>query len=303
MIRLIFFGLFMMALIAGVYFYYESSPKYISPLKYVMDYSGFTDLQTVNRKKTQETNVTTRAGIMQIRKQLDDLAVVQNNVFDTIQDQQQRLKTAGKDASDVLLEAKKEGGVRNKDILQLEALASQIQDERRLSVARGEDLIALNDEITQKRRWISEQIDRTNIYTGTELGLLQKRSLMLRADAVDFLDKTNAYNQEMRDAMARIQGKLQVLDNRTYDNRAQVKMIKGRIQDMLNKEHEDMIKLESSHERSKDQMRDVQQNLAATQERLNDLQQHTKDLVEFERQKQEDQQSMIRQRIADHQNR
>jgi hypothetical protein len=299
MIQFFVFGLFIMALLAGVYSHFESSSsKSMNPLGFLFDKSGYTEMQTLNRKKAEEVNVTTSAGIMQIRRQIDDLALLQNNFVNTVKDQQQILNGAYKDASNVIIAAKKIG-VAGKDILQLEALASQIQDEQRLSVAHGQQLVVLNDQLTQNRKWIANQIDLANINTDVALHELQNRNVMLKAQTAQLFDKMYTYNQQMREAMDRMREKTQDLNNAAYENSDQEHAIKEHIRHMLDKEHEDMVRLSENEKKSKNQMKDAQQNLADAKYRLNVMQQHAKDLIEDEHQKQEDQLSMIKQRLAD----
>ena len=78
----------------------------------MMDKSGYNSEETFNSKRTQQLNMTMRNGLIQIRRQMDDMAQEQNKFLDTIQDQQQVLENTSKEASDIMLQA--QGNIREK---------------------------------------------------------------------------------------------------------------------------------------------------------------------------------------------
>ena len=239
---------------------FPNSPP-INPMGFVMDQSGYNSVETLNRKRIQQLSMTTRNGLIQIRKQMDDMAQAQNKFLDTIQYQQQVLENASKDASDIMLEAQGISGKNNNDILRLKDLTSQMQDEQRLLVAHGKDLIALNDQITQSRQWISDQIDLAKVNTETSLSTLQQHYDMLNHQASVFFHKVVRHDQEARDQMDKIQGQLSdLVNNAASDSALQQQNIKDRIRRMLAKEHEDMLKLADSEERNRDLLKDAQEN-------------------------------------------
>ena len=110
--QFILFALMVMVLFAGIFAYFVPSQKAKTPLGFMMDKSGYNSAETFNSKRTKELNITMRNGLIQIRKQMDDVARAQNKFLDTIQDQQKVLENASKDASDIMLQA--QGNIRKK---------------------------------------------------------------------------------------------------------------------------------------------------------------------------------------------
>lgn len=296
----IFFGLFIIALFAGAFAYFVPVQKPADPMKFMMDNSGFNPLEMINHKRSEQINMTMNKGIMQIRRKMDDLALEQNKFLDVIRDQQQLLKNTGKGAADIMLAAEQEGERGNQDILRLKALASQMQDEQHLLVARGQDLIALNDRLTQNRQLMADRIDLAKINTETSLRTLRDRYDSLKDQVSRFFDKVNEHNQEVRDRMDKMREHLRdFANNRAFANADQKQRIKDRIQLMLDKEHEDMIRLADSEERSRNLLHDAQERQKDSKELLNDKLQQNQDLIEQEHQKAQDQQEINRQHMAD----
>jgi hypothetical protein len=299
--QFIFFALFVITLLVGAFAYFAPLQKPVNPVKFMMDNSGYTQEESTNRKRTQQLNMTTSSGLIQIHKQMDDLAVVQNKFLDTIQDQQQVLQNTGKEASDIMLLTQQEGEKGDKDILKLKALASEMQDEQRLLVAHGQELLVLNDQLTKSRQWIADQVDLANINNESSLNALQQRYTMLKDQASGFFDKVTQHNQEVRDRMTKMQDQLNDLaNNASSDSVAmQQQNIKERIAHMLDKERADMVKLADNEDASQSLMNDSKQHLEDSKELLNVSLQRSQDLIEDERQKAEDQQEISQQRVAD----
>jgi hypothetical protein len=282
-----FFALLIITLLAGALAYFVPKHPIRNPVEFAMDQSGYNSMETLNRKHIQQLSMTTRNGLIQIRKQMDDMAQAQNKFLDTIQDQQQVLENTTKDASDIMLEAQEISGKgsNDNDILRLKEVTSKMQDEKRLLVANGKDLVALNNQITQSRQWISDQIDLAKINTETSLSALQQRYSMLKNQAAGFSDKAVGYNQAVGNQMDRIQDHLNELANNAAHGTEQQRSAKEHIRRMLAKEREDRIKLADSEEKSRNLLKDAQER--------------SRDLIDEERQKAQDQQEMMRQRIED----
>jgi hypothetical protein len=296
------FILFIITLLAGAFSYFApgQKPVPIDPMKFMMENSGFNSVEVQNRKRIQQLNMTTSRGLIKIRGQMEDLALEQNKFLDAIQDQQQILNNAGKDITGVMLGVQQEGEKGNKDILRLQALASEMKDEQRLLVARGQDLIVLNDQLSKNRESIAEQIDSAKINTETSLSALNDRYDILKDQAASFFDKVSQNNQEVRDSMNKMNDQLNDLaNNAAHDSALQQQSAKDHIGRMMDKEHEDMIKLAETQEKSRSLLEDARERQAGFKELLNDKLQETKDKIEEERQKTQDQQEDSRQRVAD----
>jgi len=298
--QFIFFAIFIIALLAGAFAYFTPMQKPINPVKFMMENSGYSDEELHNRKRTQELNVTMSNGLIQIKRKMINLALEQTRLKDMIQNQQQVLKSTGKDAEDILLMTQQEAGKGNNDILQLKALAAEMQDEQRILVARGQELLVLNDQLTKSRQWIADQVNAANINNESSLQSLQQRYMMLNNQASGLFDKVSQHNQTVRDQMIKLQGQMKPLSNNTADDSAlQQQNLKQRVGDMLDKVHENISKLADSEEKSRDQMSDLQQNLADSKEALNNSLRQSQDLIENESQNAQEQKINNQQRVAD----
>ena len=270
-----FFSLLIITLLAGAFAYFAPKQPPINPVGFVMDQSGYSSVETRNRKHTQQLSMTTKNGLMRMRKQIDDMAQAQSKFLDIIKDQQQVLENASKDAYDVMLEVQKISGKNDHDILRLKELTSQMQDEQHLLVANGKDLVALNDQITQGRQQISDQIDFAKVNTETSLSTLQQHYDTLNHQASGLFHKVARRDQQVRDQMNKTQDQLRDLVNNAANNSAlQQQNVKDHIRTMLDKEHENMLKLADTEEKNRN-------------------------LLQEERQKAQDQQEVMQQRIED----
>jgi len=295
-----FFTLFVIALIAGAFAYFAPLQKPISPVKFMMDNTGYTTEETSNRKRIQKFNMSTNSGLMQVRRQMDDLALGQNKIMDTLQDQQQMLQDTGKNASDIILMTQQGALKGGQDVLHLQALTTEMQDEQRLLVAHGQELMELNNQLTKSRQWIADQIDLSNINNQNSFQMLEERYIMLKDQATGFFDKVTQHNQEVRDRINKLQDQLNdVANNAASNSEVQQQNIKERIERMMDKEHQDMQRLADSQERSRNLLKDAQQSFEDSKELFNDSLQHSQDIIAEERQKIEDQAWINKQRMAD----
>jgi hypothetical protein len=289
MIQVIFFALLIVALLGGFFAYYTPAQKSVSPVKFMMDNSGYNSTETINHKKSEQIHMKTDKGLMVIRQQMDNIALEQKEFLDTVHEQQQILNNTTKDATDIMLRAQRKGEASNKDLLQLRALTSEMKDAQRLLVVRGQNLISLNDQLTKNRQSIAEQVDLANINTQSSLDKLQQRSASLNKQANGFFDQVTQQNQDVRNQIDDMQSKLQdTAKNVVYDDTVQQQNIMMSVRAMMDQEHENMLKLADNEERSRNLVQQAKESLADSKERSDDL-----------HQKQEDQQSIIQQRIAD----
>ena len=298
--QFVFMILFIITLIVGGFAYFAPSKVSFDPMKFVMDKSGYTAEEDTNRKRSQQLNMITTRGLMEIRKQIDDIALEQNKFLDTVKEQELVLKDSSKQASDVMLLAQKQGQAGQKDILQLQALATEMQDQQRLLVDHGKDLVNLNGQLTKNRQWVTDQMDLVNLSNDAASRELQQRYTELKNQADMFFDKVAEHNQIVRDQMLKMQDRMHDLaNNAAYDSAVQQDSAKERMQRILDKEHEDMIRLADSEERSRNLLKDAQANLDSSKQRFIDSLQHSQEMMEEQRQKNEDQNWLNQQRIAD----
>ena len=86
--QFIFFALFVIALIAGIYSYLTPAQRNIDPMKFVMQSSGYNSQQSLNYKRIQELNLTNSKGLIQVHTLMDNLAIKQDKLQGMINDQQ-----------------------------------------------------------------------------------------------------------------------------------------------------------------------------------------------------------------------
>jgi len=298
--QFIFFTLFVIALLAGAFAYFAPQQKPINPVQFMMEKTGYTAEETTNHKQTEQLNLTTNQGLINVHKQMDEIAFEQNKFLDSIRDQQQILKSSGKEASDIMLMAQQNGGTQGTDILQLKALASEMQDEQRILIAHGQDLIALNDQLTRNRQWIVDQIDAADISNESSLHSFQQRYAILQDQAENFFDQVNQHNQEVHDRMTRIQDQLNDLANKAvYNSTMQQQGVNVRVQRMLMVQHENMIKLADAQDLSRNLVKDAKRHLNNSKRLFNDALQRSRDIIDDENQKAEDQKLANQQRADD----
>ena len=72
-----FFSLLIITLLAGAFAYFVPKQPPLNPVGFVMDQSGYSSVETRNRKHTQQLSMTTKNGLMRMRKQIDDMAQAQ----------------------------------------------------------------------------------------------------------------------------------------------------------------------------------------------------------------------------------
>lgn len=105
--QLIFFILFIAALITGIFIYLPHSQKPVNPMVFISDQSGYTTTEERNRKRMEQANITTNQGLTQVRRQMQEIAEKQKNFSDMLAEEERQLNTTGGQASALLAEAQK----------------------------------------------------------------------------------------------------------------------------------------------------------------------------------------------------
>jgi len=303
--QFIFFALFFIALLAGIFAYLPGSQRPINPLAFISDQSGYTSVEERNHKRMEQANVITSQGLTQVRRQMQEIAQKQKYFSDMLAQQEQLLNATGKQAAMVLAQAQQAAEKEGKDILGFKDLAMQLQDQQRLLVEHGQDLIALNDQIIRNRDWIHDQMDLvdTNNETTQQMKLQGQYSALNTQSAV-FFDKVTQYNQQAQQYMQEVLDKLNDTANHiTYDSSLQQQAIREKIRALMDKQHQDMLQLSENRQKSQNLMRDQEQNLALSQELLNNSIRHTRQLIGQERQEAKEKQRQLQQEIQDQKDR
>jgi len=303
MIRYLFYAIFFIALIAGIYSYLTPAQRNINPLGFMMNKTGYSAEVTRNRTKFQQVNMAMTNGLIDIHNKIDQLSQIQSRAENMIQDQQQVLKDTGKMASDIILDAQKVGEKGDKDILQLQALALDMQNQQHLLVDRGQDLLTLNDQVTKNREEIAQQVDLSKVLTDNSFNSLLQHNDALKSQSTDLFDKIDVYNQELQDQIDKSNEFLKGLPKRAYSSAVYQQHARQRIESLLDKEREEMQRVADAEQRNRDFINDARQKIEDSKERTEDQIQQTQDLIDQERQKSDDQQAAMRQQIADQQER
>lgn len=299
--QLIFLILFVVALIAGISAYLPHSQKPVNPVAFISDQSGYTTTEERNRKKMEQSNITTNQGLTQVRRQMQEIAEKQKNFSDMLAEEERVLKNTGQQASLILAEAQKQAQKEQQDVLRLKGLGSALQDQQRLLVEHGQDLIALNDEIIRNRDWIHDQMDLIDANNQTTQQIkLQGQYTALKDQSAAFFDKVTQYNQQVQQYMQETQNQLnETLNHIVYDNSLQQQAVKEKIQSLMDRQHEEMVKLSENREKSQSLMRDQQERWTLSQELLNDSIRHTRQLIGQERRDAKEKQIQLQQEIQE----
>ena len=204
------FTLFVITLMIGAFAYFFPKQQATSPWQVMSDKRDDGMMGEDITKKSQQLNITTNAGNVQINREIDDLTRQQKSLEDMIKDEQVVLDSTSKEISDI---SKKANAKTNLDILKLKVLGQELQNEKHLLVEHGQQLIALNNEITKKRKLLSEQRDEVNINTDSTLQSLQGHDASLN-DKADLLfdnvkDKNNDAMQHAKELMDEARQKAQ----------------------------------------------------------------------------------------------
>lgn len=212
--QIVFFGIFSIVFLAGIYSYFAPPPpRAMVPIKDIMDNGGFNSLETLNIKKIQELNVTTSAGLTQIRNVVDNLAQEQQGLKDVIDSERKVLSETGKKIKEITDKADDQNSV---DVLRLKSLSDQLKDDQHLLMAHGQTLIDLNDQLLRTRQWISEKSDTVNANNESLLRLQQQNNALLNDQASTIFDKVK---QENSDSMQRTQDTIDEEREKTLDQR------------------------------------------------------------------------------------
>jgi hypothetical protein len=195
--QFIFFTLFFMTLFAGVFFYF--SPKeqpYLNPIPTVMGNNEYDPAETEDSSTNeyQQLNVTTNKGMVEIRRQIDGITDVQKKLIETIDYDQQVLNKTNTEISDIL---KQVNGKTDIDALKMKALGLELQNEQQLLVARGQSLIAFNNQLTKNRKWLLEQGKVLNFNNEASFRLLQQNNDMLNDRSATFFDGITEKNDKL----------------------------------------------------------------------------------------------------------
>ncbi len=209
MAQFFFSSLFMVALFTGAYVYVAPN-KPIDPIGFITEKSGFKAWELSNRKRMAQLNVKMSQGLIKIHGHLEDIAIIQNSFRDTLEAQQEVLKNTTVNAENLMQQAQKKGGIGNRDVLQFKSLGADLDNEQQLLIVRGQNLIRLNDELTQSRERIAEQLDLARESRGLQSGFSEQYSIFNNRAAV-FFNKVQAHNHSVNDLLNRIQDRLQTI--------------------------------------------------------------------------------------------
>jgi len=85
--QFIFFALFITALLVVAFAHFAPSHRFVNPVEFFSDKSGYTTVQEHNSKSIQQVNVTTGQGLTQVRRQMTDLVQTQKTSSKNLEEQ------------------------------------------------------------------------------------------------------------------------------------------------------------------------------------------------------------------------
>jgi vacuolar-type H+-ATPase subunit I/STV1 len=230
MIQFVFFALFALALLAWAFVYFSPSEKAVDPMKSAMEDSGYTSMDTLNRKRMEQLHILTEKGLTRIRGKIENLAQQQQKFLDAIQDQQQILKNTYQEASNLLMEARQRGQASDKDLSRLKDLGASIENDQRLLVAQGKDLIALNAQLTLNRQKIADEVN-LSATRGAVSGLSGQYN-SINDQAADLFNKAQEYQQKVQLAMDKVHDQMQDLKDKAANHKDLRQSLKDRVEQL-----------------------------------------------------------------------
>jgi hypothetical protein len=187
------FILFIIALMVGTFVHFSPKQQGIRPLSLMADKRNDEMTGETITKESKQMNVTTNEGAVQINKQIDDLTREKKALEDVISDEELAVDNVNKEIADI---SKQADGTSGPDILRLKALGQELQNEKILLVAHGRQLIALNDQLNEKRKSLTRQRDAVNINTDSTLQSLQDRKVSTNDQASVLFDGVKDKNSD-----------------------------------------------------------------------------------------------------------
>jgi len=201
MAQFIFFALFLMVIISGVFSRFAPVHRALPSVRSAAEYSGYSSAQGADfvedksSNRSQEFNVSTSGGVLQIYKQIDDLTGAQKELQGLIDDEEQAVSIARQELSDVSAQVKDKN---DQDLLRLKTLGDKIRSEKDLLIKHGAALSALNDQIKKERQALADQSALSNMNTNSALELLQQHNASLKDQAQASLENTRDKIEEQR---------------------------------------------------------------------------------------------------------
>ena len=299
--QFLFLLLFLVALAAGILSsLHTEEKKGPSSMRIALDTIGFTPTQDRNKKSSKQATLLVRNGLIQIREQMQNISQQQNALLALIEERQQILENFGKDAKSVMDKANQSGQLKQADVLRIKELMDTFGDKERLLVEQGRDLVEQNEQLGRTREAMEGQLDYIKVRNEATLQMLNQRNEALQNQAKVLMDQSLQHNKMVRETMDQMKDKLNdVVVNAKQDATAEQRDINERIKLMLEKQQDNVAKLESKEERARNSIRDMQENLYASKQRFNDVVDRSRDLSADSRQRSEDQSQLVRQRTAD----
>jgi hypothetical protein len=183
-------------------------------VKIALDDSDNNVSEVSDSHQFQRWNTTTNGGVMQVKKEMDELTQKHKKFADMIEEDQQALKNTNKEITDITNQAEGKSGI---DILKLKALSLQMQNEQQLLVAHGQELMAINDQINKNRQLFAEQRDLVNINTDASMQALQQHSSSDNDLSDKLFDKVDEAHQKAEDQQEMVQQRIADEEQRIQD--------------------------------------------------------------------------------------
>ena len=194
--QFIFFVLFIVTLFAGVSVFFSPRQQVPGHPPIVRNNNDDEMAEEIDTKEFQKLNMTTINGIVQIRRQMDDLTSEQKKLIALINEDQQSLNNTDQEINAVL---KQINGKNDLDVLKLKALGLELQNNQRLLIDRGQSLIAFNNQLNKNRLWLVKQNELLNFNNEASLRLLQDHDASLNDQSAALFDKVAQQNNDIMD--------------------------------------------------------------------------------------------------------
>lgn len=285
--RYLFIGIFIISIIGGVVAWYLKRPAQGDGfLKGALVSAGVTQKESFHRQRLNELN-------QQIKENHQRLFEDVGNQQRFLEQSNDRIQSYSGMASDVMDKS-------NVDLLRLRSAMESLQNQNRLLIERGNELVKANAEQLKLRMNNLDQSSLSAIDTELNTQRFESMNENLMQTRRDYMNSVEQQSQTMNEQVSQVRAKLKELVEKGSLNQSSTQQerlddLERQGEDLLIRVRENQQQLKDKVEESRRQLEDVKQRLKDTMnnnaqlfqetqerniERARDLNQRTRDQIE-----------------------
>ncbi len=294
MFHYIFFTLFVMAGVAGIFAMglemkpHQGPPKSLA--KMAFEGLGGSEVDSVNKRRMQEFRVEQSQGQARIKQLLDRIEEHSSRSKDFIAQQDYILEAQKRRVQDLMGHLDRESSV-GADLMRLKDAVRSLDGQRELLIANAREMQNLNDRIYQNARQIKDRMAMMDFSDGfpQHISSLEQQQDDLARKLRDNSDKARqqieVMEEKLRQMRVAAEGKSQAL--------------KDKMDQMAAAEDDARQKLEENSRHIDDVRRHMRQVIEDNKQKLRDLNEQNEAKMEDAMQRSRQQQEDLKQRVAD----